>query len=55
MFIEKEDLGQSIYTEVLDAISRTDQTFIDSNIARAIQEVDLYLNVKYNTEELWIV
>ena len=40
MFIEKADLGQSIYSEILDAISRQDQTFIDSNIGRAIEEVD---------------
>ena len=53
MFIEKADLGQSIYTEVLDTISRADQTFIDSNIGRAVEEVDGYLNQKYDTEVLW--
>ncbi len=54
MFIEKADLGQSIYSEILDAISRQDQTFIDSNIGRAIEEVDGYLNQKYDTSVLWL-
>lgn len=53
MFIEETDLGQSIYTEILAAISRQDQTFIDSNIGRAISEVDGYLNQKYDVEVLW--
>lgn len=54
MFLEKADLGQSIYTEVLDAISRADQTFIDDNIGRAVEEVDGFLNQKYDTETLWL-
>jgi len=53
MFLNENDLGSSIYSEVLAAISRDDQTFIDSNIGRAIEEVDGYLNQKYDTEVLW--
>jgi hypothetical protein len=53
MFITEEDLGQSIYNEVLHAVSREDSGFINRNIGRAIKEVDGYLNQKYDTAVLW--
>lgn len=53
MFITEEDLKQSIYSEVLLAVTREDSGFINRNIGKAIKEVDGYLNKKYDTSILW--
>jgi phage gp36-like protein len=53
MFIEEEDLGKSIYSEVLGAIARENPNHNNENIALAIDEADSYLNTRYNTETLW--
>lgn len=54
MFIEETDLGESIYSEVLAAISRENSNFINEKIALAIKETDSYLNTRYDTETLWL-
>ncbi len=54
MFLEEADLGQSIYDEILQAISRQDPLFIEGNISDAIADVDSYINQKYDTEQLWL-
>lgn len=53
MFLQEADLGQSIYSEILQAISREDPDFIESNIALAIQQIDSKLANKYDTSVLW--
>lgn len=53
MFIEDSDLGNSIYSEVLQAITRNIPNFINEKITLAIDEADSYLNTRYNTETLW--
>ncbi|WP_053404986.1 phage protein Gp36 family protein [Persicobacter sp. CCB-QB2] len=53
MFIEEKDLSQGVYADILQNVSRQDPTYIEQNIARAIAEVDGYMNQKYDTSELW--
>ncbi|WP_053405164.1 phage protein Gp36 family protein [Persicobacter sp. CCB-QB2] len=53
MFLEEADLKQGVYIEILNALSREDETFVSQNISRAIAEIDGYLNQKYDTSELW--
>jgi hypothetical protein len=53
MFINEEDLGNSIYDDVLQAVAREDQNFINDNIYRAITEADSYMNQTYDTTSLW--
>ncbi|MCT4647579.1 MAG: DUF1320 domain-containing protein [Carboxylicivirga sp.] len=54
MFLEEADLGQSIYDEILQAISRQDPLFIEGHISDAIADVDSYINQKYDTSQLWL-
>lgn len=53
MFLQESDLTQQIYNETLNAITREDPIFISTNIARAISEIDSYLNQKYNVAFMW--
>ncbi|MDA3866175.1 MAG: DUF1320 family protein [Salinivirgaceae bacterium] len=53
MFLSEADLGQSIYSEIMQAISREDPNFIERNIALAIKQIDSKLSIKYDTTMLW--
>ncbi len=48
MYIEKTDIEKGMYPEVLAIISRADIN-IETAIAEAIEEVDSYLSVRYDT------
>lgn len=53
MFLTKEDLNLTTYPEILDAISREDDLFVESHLKAAITQVDKYLNKHYDTTALW--
>jgi phage gp36-like protein len=53
MFIADNDLGNSIYNEVLQAIVRDQPSYVGEKIALAIDEADAYLNNRYKTAALW--
>jgi phage gp36-like protein len=54
MFITEVDLKGKIYDEELDAVTRKEPTAINDNINLAIEEVDTYLNQRYDTSEIWV-
>jgi phage gp36-like protein len=52
-FIEKADLGQDIYSELLGGITREDDKKITTACGEAIDLIDSYLNAKYDTDDLF--
>jgi len=53
MFLQESDLTASIYSEILQAISREDANFISRNIGTAIRQIESKLAKKYDTSVLW--
>ena len=52
-FIEKADLGQDIYSELLGGITRDDDEKITTACGEAIDLIDGYLNARYDTDDLF--
>ncbi len=53
MFLQESDLTDSIYNEILLAVTREDETFTARNIGKAIAQIDSKLCKKYDTDTLW--
>jgi phage gp36-like protein len=49
-FVTKSDFPASVHIEILDALTREDDTVITDNVSRAVDEIKAYLNGRYNVE-----
>ena len=53
MFITKEDFESNIHTEILNALTRNQDTNLDENIAQAEDQMASYLASRYKTDEIF--
>lgn len=53
MFCTKEDLIDNAYEGILDTLADNSDSFLLTNIAKGIEEVESGINQKYQTEEMW--
>lgn len=49
-FATKIDFPASLHADILDALTRNDDSVISDNVDRAVDEVKAYLNGRYNVE-----
>ncbi len=52
-FLEKQDFDSRIYAEILDAITRQDDTIVEVMIDVAIGEMKGYLSARYDVETIF--
>lgn len=52
-FLSKQDFDSRIYAEILDAITRNDDTIVDVMIDVAISEMKGYLSARYDTDAIF--
>ncbi len=52
-FITQEDLNASVHSEIVNAITRQDNTILDILEQRALEQMVGYLSARYDTQKLF--
>lgn len=53
MFIYKPDFNSSIYSEIVDLLTRSTDTTLEENVQQAIDEMAGYLSARYDVEAIF--